>query len=147
MFGGRTLEITSSPVEDNMNGTNGNSVSVLLADDSAIVRKAIKGILKEEPSIKLLGEADCFGQAISKAVELRPDVILLDLHMPDDNKFEIEFVKSQFNLCGSRVLAMSLLTDGTDSTRVADELGAAALLDKVDLHQTLIPAILNRVGS
>ena len=42
---------------------------------------------------------------------------------------------------------MSLLTDGTDSTRVADELGVAALLDKVDLHQTLIPAILNRIGS
>ena len=67
----RRLETTSSPVEDNMNETNGNSVSVLLADDSAIVRKAIKGVLQEEPSIKLLGEADCFGQAISKAVELK----------------------------------------------------------------------------
>jgi DNA-binding NarL/FixJ family response regulator len=128
-----------------MNGTNGNSVSILLADDAAIIRKAIRAVLEEEPAIKILGEADCFEQTISMAASLKPDVILLDLHMPDDYKFEPQFVKNQLSLCGSRVLAMSLPSEGDhDTIRIAEGFGANVLLDKAKLHEELIPAIFNQ---
>jgi DNA-binding NarL/FixJ family response regulator len=73
---------------------------------------------------------------------LKPDVILLDLHMKDDFAYEPEFVKSQFSNCGSRVLAMSLYSEEDEETRkLAAGFGATALLDKANLHDVLIPAI------
>jgi two-component system chemotaxis response regulator CheB len=128
-----------------VNETNGNSVSVLVADDSAIIRKAIRGVLEEEPAIKILGEAVNFEETISMAVTLKPDVVLLDLHMPDNNKFEPEFVKNQLSLCGSRVLAMSLPGDGDEgSIEIAEGFGAIVMLDKAKLHRELIPAIFSQ---
>jgi len=122
-----------------------NQVSVLLVDDASIIRRAIKGLLKDEPQIKLLGEAGSFHDAILMTVALKPDVILLDLHMPDDSSFKPAFVKHQ--LGGSRVLAMSLPGDceRLDETEMlAKSFGAITMLDKADLHEFLIPAILSQ---
>jgi chemotaxis response regulator CheB len=96
-----------------------------------------------EPAIKLLGEASNFSEAISMTAALRPDVIVLDLHMPDDRSFNPAFVKA--NLSGARVLAMSLSSDceSEDETRLlAESFGAVTMLDKAKLNDELIPAIL-----
>ena len=58
-----------------------NQITVLLVDDASILRKTVKQLLETEPKIKLLGEADCFQLALSMAVALKPNVILLDLHL------------------------------------------------------------------
>jgi chemotaxis response regulator CheB len=84
-------------------------VSVLVVDDADVIRKTLRNFLKEEPAIRLLGEASNFADAISMTAALKPDVILLDLHMPDDRLLDPEFVKA--NLSGARVLAMSLSSD------------------------------------
>jgi DNA-binding NarL/FixJ family response regulator len=121
---------------------NQNNVSLLLVDDSDVIRKAIKGLLAEESSIEILGEAEDFRQAISMAASLKPDVVLLDLHMGDDFAYEPEFIKSQFSNCGSRVLAMSLYSEEDEESRkLAEGFGAIAMLDKADLCNVLIPAI------
>lgn len=121
---------------------NQNTIKLLIVDDSDVIRKAIKGLLTEDSSIEILGEAKDFRQAIFMAALLKPDVILLDLHMSDDWAYEAEFIKSQFSNCGSRVLAMSLSSEeDEESKKLAEGFGAIAMLDKANLHDVLIPAI------
>jgi chemotaxis response regulator CheB len=74
---------------------------------------------------------------------LKPDVILLDVHMPGDCSFNPEFVKA--NLSGARVLAMSFASDyeSEEETRLlAENFGAVRMLDKAKLCDELIPVIL-----
>jgi NarL family two-component system response regulator LiaR len=58
-------------------------IRVLIADDHAIVRKGIRALLATEPGIDVVGEAEDGQQAIGAASRLRPDVILMDLVMPE----------------------------------------------------------------
>ena len=118
-------------------------VTLLVADDADVIRKTLRNFLKGEPAIKLLGDASSFAEVISMTAALKPDVVLLDLHMPDDRSFNPEFVKA--NLSGARVLAMSLSGDyeSEEETRLlAESFGAVTVLDKAKLYDQLIPAIL-----
>lgn len=62
--------------------------TVLLCDDHTLFREGIKAILKDEPSIEIVGEAEDGRQAVAKAQRLKPDVILMDIAMPDLGGFE-----------------------------------------------------------
>jgi chemotaxis response regulator CheB len=125
---------------------NGKCLGVLLADDAAIIRRSVVRLLEEESRVKVLGEAENFSQTISLAMALKPDVVLLDLHMPDDRTFDPAFVKSQLHLSGAKVLGMSLSSGEDEQSRVrAESLGAVAVLDKAQFGHELIPAIL-RLG-
>jgi chemotaxis response regulator CheB len=118
-------------------------VTLLMVDDAAVIRKTLRNFLEEEPAIKLLGEARNFAEAISMTAALKPDVILLDLHMPDDCSFNPASVKA--NLSASRVLAMSLSGDYESEQEIrsiAEGFGAVRTLDKAKLLDQLIPAIL-----
>jgi DNA-binding NarL/FixJ family response regulator len=114
-------------------------VKVFLADDADVMRKAIRSILSNRDDISVVGEASDFYETIRKTAELHPDLIILDVNMPDRNRIAPTEVKSLLN--GAKVLA---ITFGVDDR--ADELkngvGAVKLLDKMDLAHQLIPAIL-----
>jgi len=56
---------------------------ILIADDHAIVRTGLRTLLKEEPSMELVGEATGGYEAIKLIEEMVPDILLLDLSMPD----------------------------------------------------------------
>jgi len=56
--------------------------SVLIVDDSAVVRQALSELFKHEADFEVFGEAQNGKEAIEKAQELRPDLIVLDLSMP-----------------------------------------------------------------
>ena len=116
------------------------SIKVLVADDSAILRHAIRNVLATQPEIEIVGEAANFAQAIQMANALTPHVIIMDLHMPDQNSINPLNVKSQLNR-GARTLAISIWTD-EDAQALAWMLGAVTLLDKAKLASTLIPAIV-----
>jgi len=125
---------------------NGKRIGVLLADDATIIRQAVIRLLEEEPRVKVLGEAANFSLAVFPALALKPDVVLLDLHMPDDNSFEPAFVKSLFQLSGAKVVGMSCSGADDEVSRMrAESLGAVTLLDKAEFGHELIPAIL-RLG-
>jgi len=115
-------------------------IKVLVADDSAILRHAIRNVLATRPEIEIVGEAANFAQAIQMANALTPHVIVMDLHMPDSNSVNPLSVKSQLNR-GARTLAISIWTD-EDAQALAWMLGAVTLLDKAKLASTLIPAIV-----
>lgn len=56
---------------------------MLIADDHPIVRKGIRHLLETEPGIELVGEASNGREAVRKFVDVKPDVVLLDLVMPE----------------------------------------------------------------
>ena len=62
---------------------NDNLIRVLVVDDHAIIRKGVKAVLDLVPDIELAGEAENGKQAIKMNLELQPDVILMDLMMPE----------------------------------------------------------------
>ena len=65
-----------------------NRIKVLIADDHSIVRDGIQQLLKPFDDMKIVGEAIDGFQALEKAKDLNPDVILLDIAMPNLNGLE-----------------------------------------------------------
>src|SRR5688572_469857 len=65
-----------------------DKITVLLADDHTLFREGIKAILRDEPRIELVGEANDGREAVAKAGRLHPDVVLMDIAMPDLSGFE-----------------------------------------------------------
>ena len=63
-------------------------IRVLLADDQALVRAGFRLILDAEADIEVVGEAGDGEQALEQALELRPDVVLMDIRMPKLNGIE-----------------------------------------------------------
>jgi len=63
-------------------------ITVLLCDDHTLFREGIKAILKDEPSMEIVGEAADGRQAVAKARQLHPDVVLMDIAMPDLSGFD-----------------------------------------------------------
>ncbi len=58
------------------------TVRVLVADDERLVRSALRAILDAEPGLAVVGEAANGDEAVSRAGELRPDIVLMDVRMP-----------------------------------------------------------------
>ena len=59
-----------------------NKIKVLIADDHSIVRMGLASLLNAEPDIEVIGEAENGDVAVTKARELNPDVVVMDLVMP-----------------------------------------------------------------
>ena len=112
--------------------------SVLLVEDSEIMRSAIKCLLNTDPEIQLLAEAINLREAIDLTKNLHPEVVILDLHLGDEGSILPSTVKSSF--VGCRIVAMSFAND-REVKEIAERFGAAILLDKMTLASDLIPAI------
>jgi DNA-binding NarL/FixJ family response regulator len=61
---------------------------VLIADDSADFRTGMRGLLDAQPDLEVVGEATTGGEALERAARVQPDVVLMDLQMPDLNGIE-----------------------------------------------------------
>ncbi|HEX6269332.1 MAG TPA: response regulator transcription factor [Anaerolineales bacterium] len=65
-----------------------NPIRVLIADDHALFREGVRAILKSVPDIEIVGEAGTGQETLTLASDLTPDVILMDIQMPDLNGVE-----------------------------------------------------------
>jgi DNA-binding NarL/FixJ family response regulator len=116
------------------------SIKLLLVDGSDVMRTAIRQLLITDLGIEVIGTATSFAEGLALAAALKPDVLLMDLHMQDERKYPPELVKSQIHLHTKCIVAMSLMND--DEAKVlAEGFGAHVLLDKMKLFSELIPAI------
>jgi DNA-binding NarL/FixJ family response regulator len=117
------------------------SITLLLADDAPSVRMAIRHLLQVEPGITLVGKAATFSETVTMCAELKPTVLLMDLHMPGE-QFEAKHIKAQLLGCAKHVLALCAWED-QESRTLASLYGAEILLDKSQLALKLVPAIMN----
>lgn len=99
--------------ETNGIGYMNQRIRVLLVDDHLLVRQGIRTLLSEEGSIQIVGEAGDGVEAILKARHCRPDVILMDLHMPRKSGIEAtrEILQTDPE---SRVLILTGFADDED---------------------------------
>ena len=82
-------------------------IRVLLADDHAVLRAGLRALLSSEPDMEVVGEAVDGEEAILRASELRPDVVVLDIAMPRKNGLEtLRELRALGLACKSVVLTM-----------------------------------------
>jgi NarL family two-component system response regulator LiaR len=114
-------------------------IRVLIADDHDIVRKGLRALLATEPDIEVVGEAEDGKEAISGAEALRPDVILMDLVMPEVDG--IEAIR-QITTARPEARILVLTSFSTDDTVFpAIKAGALGYLLKDTGPQELVQAI------
>lgn len=58
-------------------------IRLLIADDQALVRAGFRSILDSDPQLEVTGEAATGREAVAAAKELEPDIVLMDIRMPD----------------------------------------------------------------
>ena len=117
------------------------SIKVLIADDTEMMREAMRRVIEEEPRIKIVGEASSFGQTLQAIADFRPDVLLLDLRLAEKRGFTPALVKSQL-VSVDHIVAVSFSNDA-EARDLAEAYGAKLLLDKMKLFNDLVPAILD----
>jgi DNA-binding NarL/FixJ family response regulator len=114
-------------------------IRLLIADDHPVVRDGLRAMLATQPDMELVGEAATGTQAVAQARALRPDVVLMDLQMPDlDGPGAIATLREQ----APEVRVLVLTTYGTDAdiTRAVDA-GATGYLLKDAPREQLFGAI------
>jgi CheY-like chemotaxis protein len=102
---------------------------VLVVDDSPTMRSLIRAVLRSDPAIEVVGEAADALEARSAIKQLNPDVITLDVEMPNMNG--IEFLDKIMKLRPMPVIMVSTLTQrGAEATLAALEIGAFDCIGK-----------------
>jgi NarL family two-component system response regulator LiaR len=115
------------------------SIRVLITDDHAVVRKGIRALLLTEKDIQVVGEASNGLDALGKAAALQPDVILMDLMMPQMDG--IEATRQITAQCPqTRVLVLTSFA-GDDKVFPAIKAGALGYLLKDSGPEELVAAI------
>jgi two-component system chemotaxis response regulator CheB len=103
-------------------------------DDSALIRRLLTDLLRSEPDIEVVGTARDGREAVVEATRLRPDVITLDVEMPEVSG--LDALPLLLALGGIEVVMVSALTqEGADVTLQALELGAFDCMGKPEKNQ------------
>jgi two-component system, NarL family, response regulator NreC len=112
---------------------------ILIADDNEFVRRGILRLLAEQAGCEVCGEASDSADAIRKATELRPNLILLDISMPGTSGLEVARILKQ-KLPHTKILIISQ-HDPQQMLPRSLEAGADGAIDKARLGSDLLPAI------
>jgi DNA-binding NarL/FixJ family response regulator len=116
-----------------------NPLRILVADDHEIVRRGLVYLLKSHAGWDVCGEAADGRQALSKAKELRPDIVILDIGMPKLNGLEVTRQLHRDNP-ESKVLILTI-TDTDEVVRAVLDAGARGFVLKSDAVRDLVSAV------
>ncbi|MFC7456066.1 response regulator [Brachybacterium sp. GCM10030267] len=116
--------------------------SVLVADDQKLIRQAVVGILDGHPEITVVGEAGDGCETVSLARAMRPDVVLMDIRMPN-----LDGIEATARLCADPALSATkvlILTTFEDDEYVVQALraGASGFLGKGSEPEDIVRALL-----
>ncbi|BBO91797.1 response regulator transcription factor [Desulfosarcina ovata] len=117
----------------------GETIHVILADDHDILREGLCALLMHEPEIKIVAEVSNGREAVTMALRLEPDVIIMDIGMPDLNGIDAtrKIVSSP---CKSKVLCLSM-HDESAMVHAMLEAGASGFLLKTSAGKELVEAV------
>ena len=116
-----------------------NKIKILIADDHKIVRMGLKALLSSEKDLAVVGEADDGKLAVSEALRLKPDIVIMDLMMPETDG-ETATAELTRLLPSAKVV---VLTSVSTSDRIVNalEAGARGAILKTTDDTTLLNAI------
>jgi len=116
-----------------------DKIKILMADDHPVVRAGIRGMLETQPDFEVIAEAENGQEALDQVVKLKPDVVLMDLRMPEMDGVEaIGKIKESH----PEIHIMVLTTYDTDADIVrAVEAGATGYLLKDAPREELFRAV------
>ena len=105
------------------------TIKILLVDDSAFVRKTLLDIISREPDLKIIAEAENGSDALQKLQNIKPDIILMDIEMPEMNG-----VQATFQIMKTHPVPIIIFsgktTEGMKDIKLALELGAVDFIPK-----------------
>ena len=116
-----------------------NKTKVLVADDHKIVRIGLKALISQQKDLVCVGEADDGNDAVRKALELKPDVITMDLMMPGKDG-ETATAELRERLPSAKVVILTSFST-SDGILAALDAGASGALMKTTADTTLLTAI------
>jgi DNA-binding NarL/FixJ family response regulator len=116
-----------------------DKIKILLVDDHAMFRAGIRALIEAEQRMKVVGEASSGDEAVDRARELKPDVVIMDLAMPGSNGLEATRRISALDLHTS-VLVLTVHAEEEYLVPVV-EAGASGYLTKTSADTDLLEAI------
>jgi two-component system, NarL family, invasion response regulator UvrY len=122
-----------------VNGADSARIRVLLVDDHAVVREGYRRLLERDESLTVVGEAAAMAEALMLDVQLRPDVIVLDIALPGVSGIEI-LRRLIARRPDARVLMFSMYQDGIYATHAMNA-GAFGYLSKASAPDLLVSAV------
>jgi DNA-binding NarL/FixJ family response regulator len=115
------------------------NIQVLIADDHPIVRNGIRNILEPAVGITVVGEAESGQQALEMIGTLHPDVVLLDMQLPDISGIEVVKKVGEAGIL-VRILGLSTYDDNEYISQLLS-LGASGYLLKEEVPETIVEAV------
>jgi two-component system response regulator NreC len=115
------------------------SIRLLLVDDHAVVRSGLRMLLEHEADIEIVGEAGTARQALDLVAELRPDVVLMDIGLPDASGIETT-AKVKLQLPEAAVVALTIHEDEEYFFKMLQS-GASGYVPKRAAPEELLTAI------
>lgn len=111
-------------------------IKVLIVDDSPFIQKVLRQMLSFDPEIEVIGEASNGREAITKIIELKPDVVCLDIMMPQpDGLATIERIN---RLCPTPIIVFSAISAmSSEITAEALRLGVIDVVQKPQQHESI----------
>ena len=115
------------------------NLRILIADDHEIVRRGLRSLLTSHPGWEVCAEAENGLEAVKKAAELKPDIIALDIGMPQLNGLDAarQILRDQPKM---KILFLTVY-DTDHATKAAVQLGAKGLILKSDAARELVVAV------
>jgi len=115
------------------------TIKVLLVEDHRMVREALREVLTKVPDIEVVGEAGDARDGLEAALRLLPDVIVLDIRLPDLNGIEVA-ARLRDAGCTAKIVALSAFSDKRFVTAMLRS-GASAYVTKSAAGTELVRAI------
>jgi DNA-binding NarL/FixJ family response regulator len=113
-------------------------VRILIADDHDVVRQGVRAVLEGQEGWVVCGEASTGREAVAKAVDLQPDVVVLDISMPELNG--LEATRQIRRAVPAKILILTVHESDSVVAEVLDA-GAHGYVLKTDAGRTLVDAI------
>lgn len=115
------------------------TIRVLLADDHAVVRDGLKVLLQQAADISVVGEAADGREAVRRAQELKPDVVIMDIAMPELNG--VEAARLLRDKCPATRVVMLTMHSSSEHVFRALEAGAAGFVLKESAGEEVTAAV------